>query len=155
MYFCLVVVLAILAIAIRNSEARNMPMQTISTEVRPHRFTVDEYHKMGEVGIFYEDDRVELIEGEIVDMARIGTSHASSIRRLVSLFGAVVAGKALISPKNPIRLGKRSEPQPDIALLRPMSDFYQRSHPTPKEVLLLVEVSDSTLRYDRDRKIPL
>src|SRR5262245_10026809 len=142
MYFCLVIVLAVLTVAIRNREARAMLMQTISTEVRPHRFTVDEYHKMGESGIFYEDDRVELIEGEIVDMAPIGTSHASSVTRLLSLFGAVVAGKALISPQNPIRLGKRSEPQPDIALLRPRSDFYQRSHPTPKDVLLLVEVSD-------------
>ena len=130
-------------------------MQTISTEVRPHRFTVDEYHKMGESGIFYEDDRVELIEGEIIDMAPIGSPHASTVARLVSLFSAALAEKVVIFPQNPVRLGKRSEPQPDIALLRPRSDFYQGAHPTPKDVLLLIEVSDTTLRYDRDRKIPL
>ena len=76
-------------------------MQTISTEVRPHRFTVNEYHKMGESGIFYEDDRIELIEGELIDMAPIGTSHSSTVARLVSLFSTALAEKVVIFPQNP------------------------------------------------------
>ncbi len=104
---------------------------------RRHRFTAEEYHRMGEAGLFGEDDRVELIEGEIIEMTPIGSRHAGTVKRL------------------PLRLGRRSEPQPDIALLRPRDDFYATGHPAAADVLLLIEVAEASLRYDREVKIPL
>jgi Uma2 family endonuclease len=123
--------------------------------MKHHRFTVDEYRRMGETGIFHEDDRVELIEGEIVEMSPIGSPHAGTTTRLQTLLIRVVGERAIVSSQNPVILGKFSEPQPDIVLLRPREDFYTRSHPTPGDVLLLIEVAESSLRYDREVKLPL
>ncbi len=130
-------------------------MQSTTAVVQPHLFTVDEYHKMGESGILGEDDRVELIEGELVDMPPIGSPHAGKVNRFNTLLSRAVGNKAVIALQNPVRLGKRSEPQPDIALLRPRDDFYEKSHPLPEDVLLVIEVADTTARYDREVKIPL
>jgi len=121
----------------------------------PYRFTVGEYHQMAEVGIFNEDSRVELLEGQIVDMAAIGSRHAACARRLSRSFFEKVTGKAIVSIQNPVRLNEQSEPQPDVMLLRSRPDYYADGHPGPEDVLLLVEVGDTTAAWDRERKLPL
>lgn len=131
-----------------------MAIQSVRQPAR-HLLTVHDFHKMGEAGILGEDDRIELIDGELIDMAPIGSLHASIVMRLTSLFAQAMAERAILSPQNPIRLADWSEPQPDIAVLRYRSDFYRDSHPVAEDVLLLVEVADTTLRYDRNIKIPL
>ena len=125
------------------------------TPIQYHLLTADDYHKMGEAGIFHEDDRVELIEGMLIDMAPIGSDHAGKVIRLTTLLSSTFAGRGLISTQNPIRLDQHAEPQPDFAILRHRSDFYETSHPEPEDVLLLIEVSDTTVRYDREIKVPL
>ncbi len=120
-----------------------------------HRLTVRDYQRMGEAGIFHEDDRVELIEGEIVDMAPIGAGHASSVKRLANIMKLAVWEQAIVSVQDPIVLGEQSAPQPDIALLRPKADYYAAAHPQARDVLLIVEVADSSLDYDREVKLPL
>jgi Uma2 family endonuclease len=129
-------------------------MPSTSTVTR-HRLTVTDFHRMGEAGILHEDDRVELIEGELIDMAPIGSRHASKVIQLTALFNALLSGRAIVSPQNPVRLGTYSEPQPDIAILRFRDDYYAAALPQPEDVLLLVEVADTTLQYDRDIKMPL
>ena len=119
------------------------------------RFTVDEYHRMAEAGILTEDDRVELIEGEIVDMSPIGSRHAACVKRMTSFFYRQVGQKAIVSVQDPIRLTERSEPQPDVALLRPRPDFYTQAHPGSEDVLLVVEVAETSPDYDRTVKVPL
>jgi Uma2 family endonuclease len=117
-------------------------------------FTSAEYHAMAEAGILSEDERVELIAGEIVRMAPIGSRHAGCVKRLnrgLSRLG----DRALVSVQDPIALGPSQEPEPDLALLRPREDDYTRSHPTPAEILLVIEVADFSLDYDRTVKIPL
>jgi Uma2 family endonuclease len=120
-----------------------------------HRLTVDEYHRMGQAGVFAPDARVELIEGEVIDMAPIGTRHASAVKRLNALFSATVQGRAIVAVQDPLRLSDASEPEPDLMLLRPRADFYAQAHPGPADVLLLIEVSDSTVAYDRGVKLDL
>lgn len=120
-----------------------------------HRLTVDDFHCMGKAGILPEDSRVELIEGGIIDMAPIGSQHAGAVKRLLRLFDRAVGDAAIVSAQDPIMLGTYSEPQPDIALLRPRDDFYASSHPRPEDVLLIIEVADTSLRYDREIKLPL
>jgi Uma2 family endonuclease len=109
---------------------------------------------MGEAGILGEDDRVELIEGEIVQMAAIGTRHATCVRRLIRQFRQLPEESAILDVQNPIHLTERTEPQPDVVLLQFRFDYYETAHPMPSEVLLLVEVSDSTVDFDRDVKVP-
>ena len=128
-------------------------METSSQQVTRWRFTVHDYHRMGEAGILHEDDRVELIEGEIVEMAAIGTRHFSCVNRLTRLLVMGVGEEAVVSVQNPVRLNEQTEPQPDITMIRPRD--YTQSLPVPEDVLLLVEVSDTTLAYDRDVKLPL
>lgn len=119
-------------------------------------FTRDEYYAMAEAGILKAEDRVELIEGEIYRMAPIGNPHASCVNRLVRAFSALVGhSRTILSPQNPVHLNDISEPQPDIALLRPREDFYSEGHPQPADVLLLVEAADSSIGYDRHTKVPL
>ena len=127
----------------------------MAAQVMRRRFTVSEYYRMAEAGILHEDDRVELIEGEIVEMAPIGSRHAACVNRLNNLFARGLVQQAIISVQNPIRLDEHSEPQPDISILRQRSDYYSTAHPGPQDVLLLVEVCDSSVSYDRDFKIPL
>jgi Uma2 family endonuclease len=119
------------------------------------RFTVSEYDRMAEAGILTEDDRVELIDGDIVEMAPIGQRHAGMVNRTTNLFVRSFADDAITAVQNPVRLGEHSEPQPDVALLRHRPDFYASAHPTPADVLLLVEVAETSVASDRQVKIPL
>ena len=127
----------------------------MTVELAQRPFTVDEYYLMADAGILKEDDRVELIDGRIVSMSLGGSRHAACVKRLNALLGAVVQPTATVSVQDPIRLGQHSEPQPDVALLRPRDDFYSQNHPTPSDVLLVVEVADTSEDYDRDFKLPL
>jgi Uma2 family endonuclease len=119
------------------------------------RLTVADYHRMGDAGILHEDDRVELIDGELFQMATIGTPHMAVVIRLTSRFGALAADRFLISTQNSIEIPPFSEPQPDIVLLRPRADAYWNARPAPADALLVVEVADSSLAWDRDVKIPM
>lgn len=123
--------------------------------LKRHRLTVSDYHRMGEAGILNEDSRVELIEGEIIDMAPIGSRHAGTVSQLSRLLERAVGDHAIIWTQNPFILDDHSEPEPDIALLRPRADFYKSSHPRPEDVLLVIEVAESSLRYDQKVKAPL
>jgi Uma2 family endonuclease len=122
---------------------------------RRHRYTVADYHRMAEAGILAPNARVELIEGEIIDMAPPGDAHAGTVDQLAQVLGAAMAARAHVRVQNPLLLGEHSEPQPDIAVLKARSDFYKTRRPRPWDVLLVVEVADTSLRYDRDEKIPL
>jgi Uma2 family endonuclease len=119
------------------------------------RFTVDDYEGMIESGILDENDRVELIDGEIIEMAAVGGQHAACVNDLAEWFILRLQGRAIISIQNPVRLRPRSEPEPDIMLLRPRGDRYRQGLPGPEDVLLIIEVSDSTLHFDRGTKLPL
>ncbi len=121
-----------------------------------HRLNVDDYHRMAEAGILGEDDRVELIDGDLIDMAPIGQDHAATVNGLTRVLVMACGDRAIVSIQNPARLDRFNEPQPDVTLFRPRADNYRTGAPPgPADVLLLVEVSDSTLRYDRAVKLPL
>jgi hypothetical protein len=124
--------------------------------LKTHRFTVDEYHRMGEAGIFSEDDRVELLAGEIVEMSPIGPLHAGTVDRLNALFSSRLGGEVIVRVQNPLLLRTEdSEPQPDVVLLRPRPDFYARSHPETQDVYLVIEVADTSVVADREVKLPI
>jgi Uma2 family endonuclease len=127
----------------------------MSRQLAKRWITVDEYERMGEAGIFNKDDRLELLEGEIYKMSPIGSPHASCVKFLSALLHRLFGGKFIVSTQDPIRLDDFSEPQPDIALLKWRDDFYRDAHPTPADVLLVIEVADTTLESDRAYKIPL
>ena len=127
----------------------------MAVQLLRRRFTVHEYHRMGQAGILGEDDRLELLEGEIVEMAPIGSRHQATVDRLNELFSSRVADAATVRVQGPVRLADDSEPQPDLTLLRRRADFYSSAHPGPDDVLLLVEVSDTSTEYDREVKLPL
>lgn len=120
-----------------------------------HRFTAAEFQRMGQTGVFGEDSRLELIEGEVVEMAPIGPEHANRVARLNELLVLAFAGRAIVNPGNPLLLDPHSEPEPDFALLKPRPGGYAGRHPVPEDVLLIVEVADTSLLYDRQRKVPL
>jgi Uma2 family endonuclease len=122
---------------------------------RRHRLTVEDFHRMGRAGLFVPEARMELIEGEIIDRAPIGSAHASRGRRLADLLTTQLHGKAVIAVQDPVRLDDRSEPQPDVAVLRYCEDFYAAAHSCPGDILLIIEVADTTARFDREVKIPL
>jgi Uma2 family endonuclease len=127
----------------------------MSVQLLRRKFTVEQYQQMIESGIIAEGERVELIRGEIIEMAAIGRRHAAGVNRLVRLFTQIIGDRAIISPQNPVQLDNNSAPQPDIALLHPRADFYEAGHPQPQDIFLLVEVADSTVETDREVKIPL
>lgn len=122
-------------------------------KVTRRRFTVHEYHRMAEAGILHEDDRVELIEGEISEMTPIGPRHANVVRNLNWILSQQVDDKFLVDVQNPVRLDEDNEPQPDLAVL--WTRNYRNSLPGPEDLLFLIEVSDTTLSYDRTVKLPL
>jgi Uma2 family endonuclease len=124
---------------------------SVSTLARK-KFRTDEIYKMVEAGILPEESGWELIDGEIIHRMSIGSRHAGVVRKLSKILERKYGDAALISGQNPIHIDEHNEPEPDIALLKPHEDFYINSHPTSKDVLLLVEVSDSTLEYDREIK---
>jgi Uma2 family endonuclease len=130
---------------------------TATTEepIRRRRFNVADYHRMGEAGILSEDDRVELIDGEIIEMTPLGSPHSGRVKQLNYLLTRVVGEHAIVAAQDPVILDDRSEPEPDLALLRPRPDFYKESHPQPADVLLLIEVADTSLEKDRRVKVPL
>ena len=119
------------------------------------KFTVAEYYRMAEAGILKPDERVELIEGEIVVMPPIGPEHADDVDQFNAVFASYAPGRFRIRIQNPVHLDSGSEPQPDAMLLRLRPEGYRAAHPTPADVLLVIEVADSTLAFDRDVKAHL
>jgi Uma2 family endonuclease len=131
-------------------------MATMAADsLRRHRLTVADYHQMAEAGILGPDDRVELIVGEVLDMSPIGSLHAALVRAVSRWLAEATAARAVVAVQDPIRLDDLSEPQPDIALVRPRADFYATAHPTAADVFLVVEVAETSLAYDLDVKVPL
>jgi Uma2 family endonuclease len=120
-----------------------------------HKFTVQQYHLMYEAGVFTEGDRYELINGEIREMSPIGIKHAVCVAKTARLFQIKLGDRAFVWTQNPIILRNYSEPQPDLAILKWRNDFYASALPTPEDILLIIEVADSTIAYDRDVKMPL
>jgi Uma2 family endonuclease len=121
-----------------------------------HRLDVDAYYKMVEAGILAADDRVELIDGEIFDMVPIGSAHAGKTDRFIRFFARAAAeGLAHVSVQRPLRLDSFNEPEPDVMLLKPREDDYQARHPSAADVLLLIEVSETSLAHDRGTKLSL
>ena len=127
----------------------------MSTPLRTHNFTVDEYHRMAEAGVFHEDDRVELIDGQVVRMTPIGVPHAGCVNRLTELFSPLAGTIATLSVQNPVILAEHDEPQPDFTVLRHRVDGYGARHPRAADVLLVIEVADTSVESDRQVKIPL
>lgn len=127
----------------------------MARELAKRPITADEYERMGEAGIFGGDARLELIEGEIYQMSPIGSLHAGCVAALTFILSKLAQGNFIVQVQNPIRLNDFSEPQPDIALLRWRDDFYRRAHPRPDDVLLIIEVADTTVETDRAVKLPL
>jgi len=119
------------------------------------RFTVQQYHLMHEAGVFTEGDRYELINGEIREMSPIGIKHAVCVAKTTRFFQIRLGDRIFVWTQNPIILSDHSEPQPDIAILKWRDDFYAEALPTPDDILLIIEVADSTISYDRDVKMPL
>jgi Uma2 family endonuclease len=128
------------------------PTQTF---YKKHLTDVLEWQKMGKAGIFPPESHLELINGEIIEMAPIGSHHASHLKRLINVFSKAIGESAIVTAQDPLQLGDLSEPEPDFMLLRPRSDFYSENHPTNKDVFLLIEVSDSSLDFDQNTKLRL
>ncbi|MEJ2388280.1 MAG: Uma2 family endonuclease [Chromatiaceae bacterium] len=128
---------------------------TAPVEQRVYRLTVDAYHRMIDAGVFGKDDRVELVEGELRAMPPIDARHAGKVKRLNQLFSRLAAGRVLIAIQDLLALPDYAELQPDLMLLQPRQDFYEGSIPTPADTLLVVEVSDRSLGFDRDTKLAL
>ena len=128
----------------------------MATVLKKRRFTIKEYYQMAEAGILTARDRVELIEGEVVEMMPIGVRHAGTVNRLASALWGALRDQAVVSVQNPVRIAALdSEPQPDVAVLKPRPDFYASAHPEPEDILLIVEVMDTSTEYDRRVKVPL
>ncbi len=133
------------------------PAQTGETlQARPRRkFSVGEYYAMAESGVLGPDERVELLDGEIVVMAPIGNRHAFCVDWLTRFWILALAERAIVRVQNPVRLNDSSEPEPDVTLLEWKDDFYASGHPGPQDVLLVIEVADSTVDFDRNQKLQL
>jgi Uma2 family endonuclease len=114
--------------------------------------TVAEYHLMGKAGILTEDDRVELIEGQLIAMSPIGSAHSGTVNALAHRLFRAVGDRGVVAVQNPVQLDDLSEPQPDFSVLKPRDDFYRQATPRPDEILLIIEVADSSLVYDRNVK---
>lgn len=117
--------------------------------------TVDQFVKMGEAGILHEDDRVELIEGEMIQMPPIGIDHAYRVDAVNEYFVLSLRGTGFVSIQNPVVLPPDNMPQPDVIIFRPNREEYKHRYRNAHDVLLLIEVADSSLRYDRDIKVPI
>lgn len=124
-------------------------------QLTTHKFDVEQYQLMGKAGVFHPEIRLELIQGEIIPMTPIGLRHSITINRFNQFFVPNLNGKGIVSIQNPIRLPNYSEPQPDIVILQPRDDFYEGKFPEAEDVLLLIEVADSSLRYDQTTKLSL
>ncbi len=127
----------------------------MTVQILRKKFTVGQYHQMIESGILTDRDRVELLQGEIIEMSPIGMQHAACVDRLNELLIRELGARAIVRVQNPIQLSTRTEPQPDFAILKRRSDFYANGHPQPQDVFALIEVSDTTIEFDRTVKAPL
>jgi Uma2 family endonuclease len=130
-------------------------MNSVIAPVRKHLTDIHEWRKLGEANIFPPESRIELIEGEIIEMAPIGSHHSSHLKRINKLFSTLVEETAIIAVQDPLQLSDLSEPEPDFMLLRPVSDFYYEKQPNANDVLLLIEVADSSLNFDQNYKLRL
>ena len=127
----------------------------MALEITRRLFDVDDYHRMAEAGILSEDDRVELIDGEIIAMTPVGPRHNAAVDRATRALVTAVGDRAIVRVQGSIRLGRHDEPQPDFVLLKPKADFYATHLPAPEDVLLVIEVAESSLDYDREVKVRL
>lgn len=118
-------------------------------------FTVGDYHRMAEAGVLRQDARVELLDGQVVELSPIGSPHAGCVNRLNQMLARALAGRATLGIQNPVVLDNFSEPQPDVTALKYRADGYAERHPSPADVLLLIEVMVTSAEHDRDVKIPL
>ena len=128
------------------------PRPATALDLRP--FTVAEYYAMAEAGILREEERVELIDGVIVEMAPMGNRHRATVTRLNRLFNRNVGERAIVQIQSSITLDEQTMPEPDLAILRERADFYEADSPGPEDVLLVIEVADSSVDYDRHEKLP-
>lgn len=126
----------------------------MAAEVARRSFSVDEYHRMVATGVLGENDFVELFDGEVRCMSPIGPYHAAVVKRLTGLINRQLPQTLLLSVQDPIQLPPYNEPQPDLAVLHARDDFYAAAHPMPEDVLLVVEVADTSITYDRNEKLP-
>jgi Uma2 family endonuclease len=127
----------------------------MSKLIKRRRFTVDDYHRMGEAGILVAEDRVELIYGEIISMSPIGNPHNAAVDRANRALVRAVGDNAIVRVQGSVRLDDYDEPQPDIVLLRPRDDFYAQGGASPDDVILIIEMADSSLKFDRKLKARL
>jgi Uma2 family endonuclease len=119
-----------------------------------HRFSVEDYYRMAETGVLRPDARVELLDGEIIDMSPIGPFHGGVTRYLIEFFADASKKRWITDAQNPVQLDDHSEPQPDLMLLKPSGHYYKKRQPTPKDVFLLVEIADTSLERDQEIKLP-
>lgn len=127
----------------------------MSVQIARRQFNVADFYQMLKAGILTENDRVELIDGEVVERSPIGSRHAGCVNRLTTVLGRMVGRHFIVAVQNPIHVDNYSEPQPDVAVLTYREDFYSRSHPTPADVVIVVEVADTSVEYNRLVKVPL
>lgn len=125
------------------------------TETTRKRFTVDDYYRMAEVGILGHTERVELIEGEVIEMSPIGSRHAMAVNRANMIFARGIGDRAVVAIQNAAHIDLYNEPQPDVVLIRPREDFYGKAHPQPEDIVLLIEISETSFRFDRNIKLPI
>jgi Uma2 family endonuclease len=131
-------------------------MSTLMHELpRRHRITVEHFYRMAEAGLFAEDERVELVDGEVIDVPPMGHAHAGVLDYLAKMIMSSVGARAIVRQQLPLRLGEDSEPLPDIAVARLRDDLYMRAHPAGTETLLVIEISSTTLHFDRTFKVPM
>jgi Uma2 family endonuclease len=128
--------------------------EPVAIQLTPRRFTAAEYHQMIEAGVFGDGERLELIDGEIVEMSPIGDRHAACVRRLNEVLSQLFAGQAIVDVQDPILVDAEYAPQPDLALLRPRADYYASQTPTAVDCLLVIEVADTSADFDRQIKMP-
>jgi Uma2 family endonuclease len=126
----------------------------MTIQIARRQFSVADYARMREIGILAEDDRVELIDGEVRKMSPIGPLHAAIVKRLNTLLSRILDDSVILSVQDPIQLNDYSEPQPDLAILQHRDDFYAAAHPVADDVLLVIEVADTSVEYDREEKVP-
>src|SRR4051812_45524720 len=139
---------------LHEQSSKDEPMSEVFTPTR-YKWTVEDYHKLGDAGILDEDSRVELIEGELIEMAPIHGPHMGTVNRLTKMLVFAVGDHGVVSVQNPVTLPPYSEPQPDFTILRPGAGLPSSGVPRSDDVLLLIEVADTTLRYDRVMKLKL
>lgn len=125
----------------------------MTVSLKKRKISVEDYHKMIAAGILSKEDKVELINGEMIEMSPIGSNHSGIVNRLNAFFIRTLGERAIVSVQNPVILSDLSEPEPDLAILYPRDDFYSKNHPHPEDVYLIIEVADSSIDYDREIKL--